>query len=370
MMRGIWLGLLCLVPGFLLSQELPGSNSTGRDSFLDFTPFYGSVLLHNTDISHLITHHPRGFILGWNTRTYGEEAWQSDFGYPDKGLSLIYQDMGNPVLGELISLYAHYNFYFFRRQFQLRIGQGVAYATNPYDRETNFRNNAYGSRLTSSTYLMAQYARDRIWGKLGMQAGISLIHYSNANVKAPNTSTNTFALSLGLRYDLGQEDKPEYQKQPYNPLPDKYMLNLVFRTGINESDVIGSGQFPFYIASAYGGMRIGRKSTLQLGADFFASNFLKELIQFQATSFPELDVDPDTDFKRVGLFLGHELAMGKLGIVTQFGYYVYYPFDFEGRTYNRVGIKRYFGQRLFAGLSLKSHGAKAEAVELGIGIRL
>jgi len=49
---------------------------------------------------------------------------------------------------------------------------------------------------------------------------------------------------------------------------------------------------------------------------------------------------------------------------------VYYPFDFEGRTYLRIGLKRYFGKKLFGAITLKTHGAKAEAVEIGIGVRL
>ncbi|MFK7814159.1 MAG: acyloxyacyl hydrolase, partial [Maribacter sp.] len=48
----------------------------------------------------------------------------------------------------------------------------------------------------------------------------------------------------------------------------------------------------------------------------------------------------------------------------------YYPFDFEGKVYNRMGLKRYFGDKWFGEISLKSHGAAAEAVEFGIGIRL
>jgi hypothetical protein len=35
-----------------------------------------------------------------------------------------------------------------------------------------------------------------------------------------------------------------------------------------------------------------------------------------------------------------------------------------------VGLKRYFNDKWFAALTLKSHAAKAEAVELGIGVRL
>ena len=55
---------------------------------------------------------------------------------------------------------------------------------------------------------------------------------------------------------------------------------------------------------------------------------------------------------------------------AQLGYYVYYPYDYEGRVYNRIGFKRYFGDTFFGALTLKAHGAKAEAVEFGIGIRL
>ena len=108
----------------------------------------------------------------------------------------------------------------------------------------------------------------------------------------------------------------------------------------------------------------------QLGVDVFFSNFLKELIYYQSVSFPELDVTGDEDYKRVGLFAGHELFINKMSIETQFGYYVYYPFDFEGRTYIRIGLKRYFGNKFFGAMTLKSHGAKAEAVEFGIGVRL
>ena len=145
---------------------------------------------------------------------------------------------------------------------------------------------------------------------------------------------------------------------------------MVFRSGVNESDVVGSGQYAFYIFSAYADKRINHKSAFQLGTDVFFSNFLKEFIYYNAVAFPSRNIDPDTDYKRVGIFAGHELFINKLSVVTQFGYYVYYPFDFEGRTYQRIGLKRYFNNKWFASLTLKSHAAKAEAVEVGIGIRL
>ena len=339
---------------------------------LDLNPFYGSILRHNPDISHLIRVHPGGFILGLNRKTFGSEPWEQRYGYPDKGISFIYQDMGTATLGSNFGIYLHYNFYFWKRHLKVRIGQGLAYNTNPYDPMDNFRNNAYGSTFMSSTYLMWQYHRERIWNRLGVSAGITLVHYSNANVRAPNTSTNTLGLTAGFIYELDakQPGAGEYKRWPAMPVDKRIRLNLVFRSGINESDVVGSGQFPFYIFSAYADKRLAQVSAIQVGADVFFSNFLKELIAFQSNSFPELGVDPDTDCKRAGIFIGHELFINKLSVITQLGYYVYYPFDFEGRVYNRVGIKRYFGEKWFGAISLKSHGAKAEALEFGVGIRL
>ena len=139
---------------------------------------------------------------------------------------------------------------------------------------------------------------------------------------------------------------------------------------MNESDVVGSGQFPFYIFSGYADKRINHKSAFQLGADVFFSNFLKELIYYNSVAFPENNVKGNEDYRRIGIFAGHELFINKLSLLTQLGYYLYYPYDFEGRMYNRIGVKRYFGDRIFGVLTLKSHGAKAEAVEFGIGIRL
>ncbi|MCB0424845.1 MAG: acyloxyacyl hydrolase [Mangrovimonas sp.] len=355
--------LLCSLHAF--SQEGKTSAST-----FDVNYFHGNIALHNDDILHLITGHPEGVILSWNKKTFGFKDWEQRYNYPDYGLSFIYQDLKNEYLGHNFSVYGHFNFYFFKRNLMLRIGQGLAYTTKPYDKYDNPKNIAFGSTLLSSTYVMLNYKKENIFKQFGIQAGLSLIHYSNANVKAPNTSVNSIAVNVGVVYNL-EEEEPEYQHTLTDEkFTERIRYNLVFRSGINESDIVGGGQYPFYIVSAYADKRLSHKSAIQLGADVFFSRFLKELIYYKSVAFPEEGVTGDEDWKRVGVFAGHELFINKLSVVTQLGYYVYYPFDFEGRTYIRVGLKRYFGDKWFGALTLKSHGAKAEAVELGVGIRL
>jgi len=363
-MKQLFTCILCLCLSLAFSQEKQTS------SYIEVNYFKGNIALHNDDILHLIKGHPEGFILSWNKKTFGNQDWEQRYNYPDYGFSFSYQNLKNDVLGNNYSLYAHYNFYFLKRHLMFRIAQGLAFTTNPYDKIDNHKNNAFGSTIMSSTYLMLNYKKERIFDRFGVQAGLALIHYSNANVKAPNTSINSTVFNLGITYNLDDED-PEYISSTTSEKftePIKY--NFVFRSGVNESDVVGSGQFPFYVFSAFADKRLGYKSAIQLGADVFFSEFLKELIYYNSVAFPENNVSGDEDYKRVGLFVGHELFINKMSLVTQLGYYVYYPYDFEGRTYLRIGLKRYFGKKWFAAITLKSHAAKAEAVEFGIGIRL
>ncbi len=355
---------------FLVLHVSVFSQEKTKPFSIDVNYFKGNIALHNNDILHLITGHPDGIIVSWNRKTFGDEAWQQRYNYPDYGLSFSYQDLKNKALGENVALYAHYNFYFLKRRFMLRIGQGLALTTNPYDKLTNPKNIAFGSKLMSSTYMMVNYKKERLFDNFGLQAGLSLIHYSNANVKAPNTSVNSITFNVGLVYNLADEDSDFIRDLSSERFTQPIQYNLVFRTGINESDVVGSGQYAFYILSAYADKRLSHKSAVNLGVDVFFSNFLKELIYYNSVAFPNRNEDGKADYKRVGIVAGHELFVNKLSVLTQVGYYLYYPYDFEGRTYFRIGLKRYFGDTLFGALTLKSHGAKAEAVELGIGVRL
>ena len=341
---------------------------------LDADYFYGNIIEHNDDISHLITGHPTGIMLSYNKKTYGFDEWEGRYNYPDWGFTFAYQDMKNEFLGENYSVYGHFNFYFLNRNLVFGVGQGLAYVTNPYDPETNYQNNTYGSKILSSTFLRFNYSKENIYKGLGVHAGFGVIHYSNANFKAPNSSTNTLYFNVGMSYRFDKQDFPDYipvggwRSDNYK---ERFKYNFVLRTGINEADVNGLGQSPFFSITAFVDKRINYKSTLQGGVDIFFSSFLKELIKYRSIAFPEDGLNGDEDYRRVGVFLGHEFRFNKVAFVSQLGYYVYWPYEFENRIYNRLGIKRYFfNDKFFAAITLHAHWAKAEAVEFGIGIRL
>nr|WP_294937214.1 acyloxyacyl hydrolase [uncultured Flavobacterium sp.] len=348
-----------------LAQE----NNPGQYS-VDVQYFYGSILPHHTNILHLIKGHPEGTVVSFNRKTFGAEKWEAWYNYPDYGLSFQYQNNKNPELGDLYGLYGHFNFYFLNRRVQLRVGQGVAYNTNPYDRETNYRNLAYGVRYMPSTYFMLNYHKPNIWKGFGIQAGVNFVHHSNANMKSPNTSTNTIAFNIGLNYDIVTKDSLKYISHPKEKFTEPIRYNLVFRSGVNESDVVNSGQFPFYVASAYADKRLNRKSAVQIGTDIFWMLYMKEYIRYQAIAYYENNYDGNADYRRIGVFVGHELFLNKLAIDTQMGYYAYDPSHKFGSLYQRLGAKYYITKNVSAGVSLKTHISRAEALEFCLGVRL
>lgn len=349
---------LCIFP-------ITAQNNYGLEA--DF--FTGNVLPHDNNLQHLATSHPKGFILSWNRLTNGEEAWQARYNYPDVGLSFVYQNYENNILGYNASLNGHYNFYFFKRHLMFRIGQGIGWSSRPFDRVTNPKNIAISTHLTSSTYIMLNYKKRNLVNNLGFQTGLMFTHHSIGSIKSPNKGINTMAFNMGVFYDFSENNRkfiPLDEKQDYSK---DINYNLALRSGFNESDVVGSGQYPFFVLSGYADRKISHTNGLQFGADLFVSYFLKEFIAYQSI-LDDGETNPDTDFKRFSIFAGHELFINKLSIISQVGYYIYYPFDYSARYYFRIGMKYYFSEKLFGALTLKSHAANAEALEFGIGIRL
>lgn len=348
------------------------SQGNQKQYTVDLNYYYASILPHSEKIKHLITEHPEGFFLAINQKTFGDKEWESRFDYPDFGISLHYQNNKNETLGDMYGLFFHYNFYFLKRNLMLRVGEGVAYNTNPYDKEENYRNVAYSTHFMPSSYFMLNFKKEDIFAGLGLQAGAFLIHHSNGTMKSPNTSTNTVGANIGLNYTFDYKNERNYI--PRNNRDSTYSepihYNLAFRSGVQESRVIGTGQYAFYFISAYADKKFTRSSALQAGVDVFISPMYKNEIEYMAVAFPELDVDSDLNSTRIGLFAGYELFINRLSFEGQLGFYVLDEYKANTALYQRLGLKYYFYKNVFAGASLKTHFSKAEAMEFSVGVRL
>ena len=356
---------------FLISTTLVSGQHFNDTNGLDLNFFKGNVLLHRPGLAQLITGHPDGVMVSVFKKTHGHKEWHAIYNYPDYGAYFLYQDFKNDILGKNYAVGAFYNFYFFERHLTLKIGQGIAFTTNPYDRQTNSKNVAFGSKYMGNTNFILGYKKENIIDKLGFQTGFIFAHFSNGRFKSPNSGINTYSVNMGLNYNLdNQPNKPRDTLAVKINFREPVRYNIALRTGFNESPLVGSGQKPFYHIGFYADKRLNRKSALQFGTELFLTTANKEYIRFRAISFPEDHVDLGTDYKRVGVFIGHELFINRISIETQLGIYVYQPYRFDGALYDRLGMKYYISKQIFTGLSVKTHGFLAEALEVVLGVRL
>ncbi|WP_309641052.1 acyloxyacyl hydrolase [Flavobacterium sp.] len=358
--------LLLFFCSYAIAQQSDDTNA------IEVNLLRGNVLAHSPELYHLITGHPEGVMISFSRKTHGKEAWQSLYNYPDYGGYFIYEDFKNDILGKNYAIGGHYNFYFLNRHLMLKIAQGIAMTTHPYDKDTNSKNRAFGSKYMGNTNFMLNFKKDNIIEGFGIEAGFFFTHFSNGRFKSPNSGINTYGINLGVNYDFDKKVKnillDTIAARTKFTQPIKF--NLTLRSGFNESQVIGSGQKAFYHFGFYVDKRINKKSALQLGTDLFATTSIKEYIRYRSIAYPDDHLDPDTDYKRVGVFIGHELFINRISIETQVGYYVYRPFKLDIPIYDRLGLKYYWYKNVYSNLAVKTHGFLAEAIELGIGIRI
>lgn len=359
-----------VLSGVLILCSLGWAQKTAKPYTLEAAALRGNVLLHSSYMPQFITGHPDGFMLSYAHKSTGKHEWEHAYNYPDYGLYFLYQDFKNTTLGYNSAAGGFYKFYFSNRHLSLKIAQGLAMTTNPYDRVTNPKNRAFGSRFMGNTNFVFGYTKDHILGNLGVDLGLFFTHYSNGRYKSPNSGINTYGLTVGLHYDMNPVVLPTEAVVSETSFAEPIHYNFILRTGLNESPNIGSGQLPFYHMGAFADKRLGRKSAIQLGAEVFFTQSNQEYIRYKAVAFPELNLDPNTDYKRVGIFVGHELFVNRLSLEVQLGYYIYEPYKMDISIYDRLGIKYYLTKNWFTGVGVKTHGFMAEATEFAIGVRL
>ncbi|CAN5199403.1 hypothetical protein BH23BAC1_BH23BAC1_35800 [soil metagenome] len=329
--------------------------------------FQGFIIKHSENMGHLAQSHPSGFEIFINQNSYGPKLWQQRYNFPDIGFSFSYFDPKNEILGKQVAATTYMDFNFRRRRSSdiiFKIGTGLVYTTNPYHSIRNNRNNALSSPISYVMQGRLGYNL-RITDQLKFTSAISLTHFSNGGFKIPNSGINIVTYNLGFS-QLIDKKRPDYTYLTEKPLFDRNVgYNVTLSSGLKGLHNVEGRYFPFLNVSLYADKRLNDRSALNAGMDGFYNLALK----YEVRNFDN-DLNSEPDFKRAGIVVGHELFMGKLSVLTQFGAYVYRPFKSDVPVYQRYGLKYYFKDNYFASLMLKSHGGRADNIEWGIGVRI
>jgi len=354
--------VFCLVIIILAIQ----SKAQDYDWYLNGQVIKGFILRHNDFVAHLANSHPSGVELSMQQKLNGKKEWERLYNYPVVNYGLSYYDLQNPVLGKLIVGSAamdlplkrtpHTALYF-------RIGTGLVYSTNPYDREKNNQNNMVTSPITILLQTRLTYEIG-INDKLSLTPNLNVTHASNGAQRAPNRGINIITANMGLSYKILEREADE--KRITTPVEKKpYQIFLALSGGYNTKSLQIRESKPFFNVLLFGQKHITKKSDLGIGIEYFHNTSLRDGIEqnwFRINAGEEIK-----DFKRFAFLIGHELKFGKLGFITQLGAYIYDPSKKNMPVYQRYGLRYQFHKNLMAQTAVKVHAATAEQAEIGLG---
>jgi hypothetical protein len=170
--------------------------------------YYGWTLDHHIEITPFKRHYA-AYEVSIQKATYGRTRWEYMYNYPLIGLAYWYSDLGNTTaLGSAHAIFPFINFPLLSKKgfnIYFRLGVGLGYLTEKYDRYKNYENLAIGSHFNGNVNLLFE-ARGPIGKKLIASGGLSLVHFSNGGIRQPNYGLNMPSVNFALAYRVTREN--------------------------------------------------------------------------------------------------------------------------------------------------------------------
>ncbi len=328
--------------------------------------FFGGYTFSPYERIRNLEAHTHSLELIVSRQTFGDRKWQQIHNYPRIGVALDYIDLGNPKLtGQVTALIPHVQWNLIGHNtslFSFRFGLGIGYFNTIFNPITNYRDKAISTPFNACLQVNFLYTK-RIFKYMELNAGVGLTHFSNGSLRVPNSGINIPAIFVGTNYIINRYEN--YIHRPEQDLAVKkknyfYAYSAIsFETrGFNREE-----HYTIYSLSACYGRRISPFSKLGIGMDFFydktvPSDSLGNVIPSKHFADPI----------QVGIKIEHEIAMGKFGIITNAGVYLVHATTENGSLYQILGLKYNFHPNIFAITTLKTHFARADFIQFGLGV--
>ena len=338
----------------------------------EFKLHYGFLWSHHLELDRFQAHYP-AFEFSIQKQTWGRHRWESEYAYPLIGVSVWYSGLGGfEEIGSVVAVYPFINFPLVRDQvqsFNFRLGLGLGYLTNRFDRLENYKNFAIGSHLNVAGSLYFEYRR--IWGRMvSLSVGMGLTHFSNGSIKTPNYGLNILTANLGISIFLGRPNPlgssmilPELY--PFEFDGRRYLeANFAFSLGTKDMTQQLGQRFMVYLLTANLMKRVSYKSKVGVGLDVSYDASDKSILAWRGDP-----VDNEWQVFRPGFNLAYELMISRLSFLFQYGFHLAGKERKEGDMYQRLTIKFLLSEHFFANIALNSHFGKADYIGFGVGYK-
>lgn len=334
---------------------------------------YGMLMSHHLELD-IFRAHFTAFEVNLQKATYGKHRWETEYGYPLFGISLWYSSLGGfPEIGSAFAVYPTINFPIVQNNNQsvnFKIGLGLGYLTNHFDRITNYKNFAIGSHLNIAASLFFEY-RVKLSKTLTFTTGIGLTHFSNGSMKTPNYGLNIITTSVGISSYLSNPNSLQSKKvlpelYPFEFDGRKY-LSIEFATALAYKDMNEQFGKKFYVFAGFANImaRISYKSKVGIGIDFTNDGSDKQILE---TKY--IEVKNNSQLTKTGISLAYELVMDRMSVLINAGMYINGLDRSEGELYQRFALKYFIVEKLFANIVLSAHLGKAEYIGFGLGYQI
>ncbi len=325
---------------------------------------YGFIIAHRPQLEPIQEEHVKGFEISLGRFSTGEKDWQSIYHNPGFGITLAGFDLGSPShLGMGFCVYPFIDFPLGKNQnsgLHFRYGMGLGYVEKIFNAGENHKNSAIGSHINGIIHFDLHFENE-ISKRTSLDLGAGITHFSNGSFSMPNLGINIATINLAVLHSFGgrlpivQKQLPSFTnegqihayvggfyKKIYPPLGRSFFAATVSAMYFK----------PFSLKSAWG-----------IGADIFYDNSLSYRIE-------RVDEEPASgiDNFRPGIYGAWHLSVGRLGLMFNMGFYLYSAWKNDGYVYHRI-CTRYYFKNTFICLNLKSHYARADFIELGLGYR-
>jgi Lipid A 3-O-deacylase (PagL) len=358
--------------------------NSGETSFY-LAPHYGFIVPHTSLVVPLVQGHSVGADFLIEKRTNGNRAWQQHYGFPSHGLNYFYNYTGNPdalgsqhVLAYSLRLPLDKfetdelrtqntrgkNSVAIHNKHDLMLGIGAGYATRVWNLQDNHQAAVLGSHFNVALVLQYQHRINSVYSKRRLSGGLRITHLSNGSIKTPNLGTNNVTIYIGcalhktgVHYAYKQTNE-ELKKVDYK----KNTATLSLTAGLKEIQPPLGRKYQTLTFSYLQDRRVSYKSSVGLGSDLFYNAALKPLIERYRDYTPSV-----TKTLQLGLLLSYTLHFNAFELKMQQGIYIIDHWKNDGLFYHRFGLRYRFAKHCFAQLTLKTHFAKADFAELGMG---
>lgn len=327
---------------------------------------YGFVMAHRPTVVQLQKKHVVGFEAELFRTSTGEKDFEQAYNRPLLGVGFQYWNLGNDrELGNSYGIFPQILFPINHSPHLLisgRLSCGIGYIEKTFDRLGNHKNVAISTNI-NCLISFGLYARAFVRKRTQIVTGLEFTHMSNGGFKVPNLGVNIPSVNIGLSHFLGE--KKAFYPERSLPRPRSTIVNLLIAGGIKEIVPPGGKKHGALSFTGTISKSLSLKSSIGTGMDVLYDHSIETRLKGDS-----VNVRNFTYAMRSGIHVSYELKVQKLSILFENGFYLYNRYAGDGSIYTRLCLRYHFADRYFAVLNLKTHFAKADYWEYGIGMRL